>query len=68
MVPLVNSKADAEQAVSYCYFPPEGQRSAAYPVRCAHLLQYVVPASLLCIVQQQQQQRQHMLRSQKNCT
>jgi 2-keto-3-deoxy-L-rhamnonate aldolase RhmA len=33
MVPLVNSKADAEQAVSYCLFPPQGQRSAAYPVR-----------------------------------
>jgi hypothetical protein len=34
MVPLVNGKADAEQAVSYCLFPPQGQRSAAYPVRC----------------------------------
>lgn len=33
MVPLVNGRADAEQAVSYCLFPPEGQRSAAYPVR-----------------------------------
>lgn len=33
MVPLVNSRVDAEQAVSYCLFPPEGQRSAAYPVR-----------------------------------
>jgi 2-keto-3-deoxy-L-rhamnonate aldolase RhmA len=35
MVPLVNTKRDAEQAVSYCLFPPQGQRSAAYPVRCA---------------------------------
>ncbi len=33
MVPLVNSRADAEEAVSYCYFPPEGQRSMAYPVK-----------------------------------
>ena len=41
MVPLVNSKADAEQAVSYCLFPPEGQRSAAYPVRCVALPQAV---------------------------
>jgi 2-keto-3-deoxy-L-rhamnonate aldolase RhmA len=37
MIPLVNTRAEAEQAVSYCYFPPEGQRSAAYPVRSAKL-------------------------------
>jgi 2-keto-3-deoxy-L-rhamnonate aldolase RhmA len=34
MVPLINTKEEAEQAVSYCLFPPEGQRSVAYPVRC----------------------------------
>jgi 4-hydroxy-2-oxoheptanedioate aldolase len=33
MVPLVNSRADAEEAVSYCLFAPAGQRSVAYPVR-----------------------------------
>jgi hypothetical protein len=33
MVPLVNSRADAEMAVSHCLFPPQGQRSVAYPVR-----------------------------------
>eukprot|EP00879_Flechtneria_rotunda_P033798 GHRR01037585.1.p1 GENE.GHRR01037585.1~~GHRR01037585.1.p1 ORF type:complete len:116 (+),score=27.66 GHRR01037585.1:285-632(+) len=33
MVPLVNSRSDAEEAVSYCLFPPMGQRSMAYPVR-----------------------------------
>eukprot|EP00775_Hariotina_reticulata_P005762 gene5762-6002_t len=36
MIPLVNTRAEAEQAVSYCYFPPEGQRSAAYPVRAVY--------------------------------
>lgn len=60
MVPLVNSKAEAQQAVSYCYFPPEGLRSAAYPVRCGSLLQHATPASLSCIVQHQQ--RKHMLK------
>jgi 2-keto-3-deoxy-L-rhamnonate aldolase RhmA len=29
MVPLINSKADAEEAVSYCLYPPQGQRSVA---------------------------------------
>lgn len=29
MVPLINSAADAEQAVSYCLYPPAGQRSVA---------------------------------------
>lgn len=38
MVPLVNTRADAEAAVSYCLYPPEGQRSVAYPVRLAVLI------------------------------
>lgn len=29
MVPLINSKSDAEEAVSYCLYPPQGQRSVA---------------------------------------
>lgn len=36
MVPLVNSRADAEMAVSHCLFPPQGQRSVAYPVRAVY--------------------------------
>lgn len=36
MVPLVNTRADAERAVSYCKFPPEGRRSASYPVRAVY--------------------------------
>jgi 2-keto-3-deoxy-L-rhamnonate aldolase RhmA len=36
MVPLVNNRVDAEQAVSYCLFPPQGVRSAAYPVRAVY--------------------------------
>lgn len=33
MVPLINTRQEAEQAVSFCRYPPEGVRSAAYPVR-----------------------------------
>eukprot|EP00882_Tetradesmus_deserticola_P031594 GHRQ01035734.1.p1 GENE.GHRQ01035734.1~~GHRQ01035734.1.p1 ORF type:complete len:268 (+),score=93.02 GHRQ01035734.1:101-904(+) len=44
MVPLVNSRADAEQAVSYCRFPPDGQRSVAYPVRAVYRKGVGVPA------------------------
>lgn len=29
MVPIVNSRADAEQAVGYCLYPPQGERSVA---------------------------------------
>ncbi|GLC46166.1 hypothetical protein PLESTF_001115100 [Pleodorina starrii] len=38
MVPLVNSVEEAREAVSYCRFPPEGQRSLVAPSR-AILLQ-----------------------------
>jgi hypothetical protein len=33
MVPLINNREEAQQAVSYCRFPPDGIRSVAYPVR-----------------------------------
>eukprot|EP00879_Flechtneria_rotunda_P019568 GHRR01020557.1.p1 GENE.GHRR01020557.1~~GHRR01020557.1.p1 ORF type:complete len:182 (+),score=47.94 GHRR01020557.1:2-547(+) len=36
MVPLVECRADAQQAVSSCLFPPAGQRSVAYPVRAVY--------------------------------
>ncbi|KAI8465997.1 MAG: Pyruvate/Phosphoenolpyruvate kinase-like domain-containing protein [Monoraphidium minutum] len=36
MVPLVYSREDAVRAVSYCKYPPEGLRSAAYPVRAVY--------------------------------
>eukprot|EP00878_Enallax_costatus_P038289 GHUV01043481.1.p1 GENE.GHUV01043481.1~~GHUV01043481.1.p1 ORF type:complete len:149 (+),score=41.58 GHUV01043481.1:362-808(+) len=36
MVPLVNNRKDAEEAVSYCLFAPQGQRSVAYPVRAVY--------------------------------
>uniref|UniRef100_A0A383VZ87 HpcH/HpaI aldolase/citrate lyase domain-containing protein n=1 Tax=Tetradesmus obliquus TaxID=3088 RepID=A0A383VZ87_TETOB len=44
MVPLVNSKEDTQQAVSYCLFPPDGQRSVAYPVRAVYRKGVGVPA------------------------
>lgn len=33
MVPLVNSVAEAAEAVSYCRFPPQGCRSLVAPSR-----------------------------------
>lgn len=36
MVPLVNSRADAERAVAACKYPPDGGRSIAYPVRAVY--------------------------------
>jgi 2-keto-3-deoxy-L-rhamnonate aldolase RhmA len=34
MVPLINSKANAQEAVSYCLYPPAGQRSVAGDIGC----------------------------------
>ena len=36
MVPLVNSRADAERAVAACKYAPQGERSVAYPVRAVY--------------------------------
>jgi 2-keto-3-deoxy-L-rhamnonate aldolase RhmA len=36
MVPLVHTREEAERAVSYCKFPPQGRRSVAYPVRAVY--------------------------------
>jgi hypothetical protein len=33
MVPLVHTREEAARAVSFCKYPPQGQRSVAYPVR-----------------------------------
>lgn len=35
MVPLINTRAEAEAAVAFCKFPPQGCRSLAYPTRQA---------------------------------
>lgn len=43
MVPLVNNRKDAEEAVSYCLFAPQGQRSVAYPVRWVWSYGYAAP-------------------------
>lgn len=36
MVPLINNREEALQAVSYCKFPPQGVRSAVFPVRAVY--------------------------------
>lgn len=35
VVPLINTREEALQAVSYCLYPPAGVRSVAYPVRAS---------------------------------
>jgi 4-hydroxy-2-oxoheptanedioate aldolase len=36
LVPYVNSRKEAEEAISVCFYPPEGTRSAGYPLRKNH--------------------------------